>query len=773
MVILNKKNITYLSVFSILILSWLSAQHISHTYQYVLFLRILFGGIGLFYYFMQIRKKSPGLPKSKADFAIIIFIAYLIFEFFQAPNEAIAFPRLLLFFAYIFLFFILLDAFDQKFIDHQGSLNALIWGSSFFIYTTILEILLKYQPWWEQFGFNTLSPETPYRFQSIIGHSNILTAFINLLAPTCILLLLQSKSNSGKLLKIFWLIGYAACIFLASSRGGFLGTAIGIGILLLLNLKSIPFIRDFSSYTNKKKISVALLTSIGVIAIGFLSYQYLLTISSHPTHGSASSGITLNRGNIWGGYIDVFRSSILIGSGLGYHPLAFLEYSGNVPPFFWPLHAHNTALTILAEIGLIGAGLVFILIIYGALRIFDNYKNLDPTQKFQASALISGIFAMGAQSVFEDFIVWPIIITTVLILIAWLITINKPIPRYTKIPQAVLNAPILVLLVVGIFQTQENKILTQVLDYTSNNQWIEAAEIIKENETTFENSPYLATQAGYIMANAWNATNQIEQLESSNKFFEISNQFEPNISFNIASQASVSWNLGDQKNAIEKMMTAMELSPLEPSYPLNLGWFYEQSGNKQLASEMYTTALELSSKYNWLSHPFWNQSILRQEVLTEYIANNPQEESPKTNTQLGIQYYYNNDVPNTEKYHFIATWENENSIGTNLLAGLIALENENADAAKDHFKTVYSLSTTVKRNLNTLYGQNYYMNSIPTDFVPGYIWLSSDFGQYEFADDIYEYLYSNNGCQEAQAMWNDYLISLHGGEIPDPDFQCP
>ena len=78
---------------------------------------------------------------------------------------------------------------------------------------------------------------------------------------------------------------------------------------------------------------------------------------------------------------------------------------------------------------------------------------------------------------------------------------------------------------------------------------------------------------------------------------------------------------GQTAAAIQHMQTATRLSPQEPTYLLNLGWFHEDSNDPAAAKLAYLEALQLAPA--WAEHPFWQATSLRQALLAEWHKAQP------------------------------------------------------------------------------------------------------------------------------------------------------
>lgn len=766
-----RKPFTFLFVLLVLFYSWITAQHFPHNYDYVFAIRSTLGVMALGYLLLRARK-SAKLTKSPAWGAVLALVAYWGFQSFRSPDPEISFPRLFLFLSFVLFFAFIWDLLDS-YLDHRVVLVAFLFGSGLFMLATFFEVYQSYQAWWDVFGFRGESPPIPYRFISIVGHSNVFSAFLNLLAPVAVVLFLRRKSLRVRVILLVWFGAYIACIYLSSSRGGLLGAVAGLGILLTGYLLELRLIEKFRALPNSRKILLLVLAAAVFIVGAFLGFRVLTAMSSHPTHGGGEgTGINLNRGNIWRGYIDIFLDKPLFGIGLGYHPIAFLKYTDIFPPAFWPLHAHNVPITILAETGLVGVALIGALVIFGVIKMIQAIRSQTGDDRHLSIGLLAGLGAIAVQAIFEDFLVWPIVVIPALMWIAWILTVDQKPARYEKIPQATFLIPVVVLLVWGGVQAQPNKYLSRALTSLGQEQWDAAAQHVLDNRAVFTDSPFYSAQAGLILANSWRHTGEDRYLHEANTFLARTLEQEANVSLFYASKAALSWQIGEEDQAVSEIEAALSLSPYEAAYHLNLGWFYEQMGATEQASEAYISALDLSKNRDWAAHPFWQLTSTRTSVLGDWLAENAPVPSALPYITAGFEAIMAGDIQAAQKNLLRADWLGEHYLGTQFLEAIIEMELDQDSTAVENLQRSYASNRTIRRNLIVKYAQNYYVDGISIDFVPGFIHLYPEVGQSQIAPEVFDYLLEHAGCEEAHNMWVDFQISIHGGELIQVAEQC-
>ena len=195
------------------------------------------------------------------------------------------------------------------------------------------------------------------------NHISLLAAMA---IPFAFILFNEAKSNIKKLCYIIGLIFYFVIIVVASSRGGAL--AMMVGSLLSLRL-----------YKNRKlrNMVIAFLVVILIISFGTRFVEEMGTLKQGTEEKTASARIYF-----WSLAMEMFSDNPVMGVGPNNYPELFSKY--DYAPFN-PEHpevkyvAHSTPIQWLAEMGIIGSAVLYILLV----TLYRNWKSVknSPIQR--------------------------------------------------------------------------------------------------------------------------------------------------------------------------------------------------------------------------------------------------------------------------------------------------------------------------------------------------------------------------------------------------------
>jgi tetratricopeptide (TPR) repeat protein len=263
------------------------------------------------------------------------------------------------------------------------------------------------------------------------------------------------------------------------------------------------------------------------------------------------------------------------------------------------------------------------------------------------------------------------------------------------------------------------------------------------------------------LARLWGATGEEDVLNTSRSFFRRSTELEPNVSVAYANLAILDWQAREQELAILEMEKAVELSPLEPVFSLNLGWFYEQMGLYEKARNAYQRTLEI--KPQWSSHPFWQANTFRQQVMLEY-GTPLESNNPSTNPFINLawQEIQSEDWNKAEEFLIQDLWANKESPEASFLRGLIAEGKGDDETARQHYAELVSAVDNQKYILTYRYVWQYYISAHRREgflfsITPGYLKLTADIGQFDALRRLQHWYEAEGQSQHAEAV-GDVLI---------------
>lgn len=181
-------------------------------------------------------------------------------------------------------------------------------------------------------------------------------------------------------------------LLLSGSRGGLVALLAEIFFLVILTTKT----KSYSQMALKIGLSVALVAVIiaGSMLVGGESSLTRLAETS------VSKDFTTDRTHIWSVTLEVIKTNLPFGAGLGAFGVAYTPYD-SMSGLERVEQAHNDYLQVLADAGLVG-------LIIGAFFVFwlfrtglQNIKTENNFRRGVAAGALSGCFAILVHSVFD------------------------------------------------------------------------------------------------------------------------------------------------------------------------------------------------------------------------------------------------------------------------------------------------------------------------------------------------------------------------------------
>lgn len=416
-----------------------------------------------------------------------------------------------------------------------------------------------------------------------------------------------AKSNLERAALGLFALSALGLIYLTSSRGGWIGTAAGLGGLFLVSLTLAP---DFwkARWQKVRGSRWGLAAVIGgalVLAGGFIAL--LLLQELRPGH----SPFLQARGYLWQPAWNAFLRSPLWGSG----PFTFISFYlqvNSVPPSLFFDYAHNIYLDLLGGSGLLGlasfAWLAWVLIrrmlnglkgaqgmeravLTGALSacaaflahgLFDSVHHTVPTSAWNLAILLGAASAAGGED--EKRRGWHPIVTAALSLLA---AVGFFFNAWLGLPMAR-----------GVRSAEQG-------------DWPEAA---RQFALAVERDPRLAVthqQLGLAYSKLY-LQGEAGALEKAESAFEQAAALDPYWLLNWINLGLAREAQGNLDGALLAYRQAVTAAPQAYESHWLLGRALEWSGEEQQARLHYQSALKICPKC--ACAPFWSETDLRKEL---------------------------------------------------------------------------------------------------------------------------------------------------------------
>jgi len=205
---------------------------------------------------------------------------------------------------------------------------------------------------WRWYGYNPL-----FRPDIGVGNPNDFAAMANLFVPLAFYLIWERRPYWERLLCLVCLLSTLAGIIVCASRGGFLGLAAAILLVVW--------------HSPKAKRNLVILGAL-LIPMALAPFSPLHRLLRPNRSDQESTAIRME---LWKSGLRMIRAHPLLGVGLGNFKLLSSDYGG--PELKKAGMAHNTYIEIAAETGVPGL-LAFLAILYFSFRTLERIRRHTP-----------------------------------------------------------------------------------------------------------------------------------------------------------------------------------------------------------------------------------------------------------------------------------------------------------------------------------------------------------------------------------------------------------
>jgi len=484
------------------------------------------------------------------------------------------------------------------------------------------------------------------RVGSLVGNPNALGAFLLMLLTLSIGRGLSLKNRLGR--RILWVYAVIVELLLGItfSRGAWLGGAISLIVLAGLSLPQ----NSWRGISNRVKMAGLAIGVAVVIGGGFILIQ-----------SSSLAGRSLDlRTDIYANALDIFGKNPITGSGLFTFGAEFAQVQSQ-PPKQPHSHAHNGVLLVMAELGLIGLGVLIgtISVVFWIMRI--NWQSADANQRRFLAIGIAGTIGFGVHHLLDFPAMMPLIAFCGLIPLALALAPYQP--QSLQARWRVVGHPIAMAVaslgfigfgawssvIYGNYATILARPFAKDADVT----YSQAADAL---QTVIDADPAMAWyrhQQAYLYA----LGGDFEKAIQAYKTFLSQ---EPSFSIGWANLAHLYWQTGQFNLAIESQRQATILAPESPAFLFTLGAYLEAQGDINDARQAYQKAL-IANAPLWTA---WDETPLRQAVLSEYQP---------SDSQKFILALDNNELTNLSELWANSAYAQESSTRASILRLMVAL----------------------------------------------------------------------------------------------------
>jgi len=424
-------------------------------------------------------------------------------------------------------------------------------------------------------------------------------AFANLVLMMALARFINNRNDRKKATLIFVIISSVSIVLLTSSRGGMLGMASGVGIVIacktILNQDLLT-----KNWKNNKQIIIS-----GVILI--LVFLFIGEISSRFRLGLSS------RYDFWMVAFQSFKEHPIFGTGLYTMGNQLLESKIFSPSILY-VHAHNLFLNILGELGIVGFCLFILLITNIANKL---YIKIGKGNDFIAVGALGALGSFLAHGLVDTLYVEPYLSMSLIIIISSAIA---PVKKSEHILKPLLHSGSVWLsgfvICIGwilflqripldkaiLHYEQDRK--SAVVDFEKLEKWKPKWSLLYQQRAIAES--FLALEGG---------ENQLGHITNAILYLEKAIDCDPSWATNYANLAVLYKTTGEYTLALEMMKQASELAPDSALIALNYAIIAEEIREFDLAKNYYWNYILLGGIED--SGPFWQETTLRAKIYYE------------------------------------------------------------------------------------------------------------------------------------------------------------
>lgn len=596
-------------------------------------------------------RRGAGLPRTPLDVPILAYLVALFLTALVGIHPRFSLEQLGTPFTWVLLFYLLVDLGQRGY--HPLVLRALYMSATVVCLVSGVELLSWYFGWpllpqfvqsWPAIGSGQLIPPTLHRLSLALNGATPLSAYIALLIPPALAILLTTPTRDNRRAMALWLAAALPVEALSMSRGGLLALAVSLPLTALsvwlvwrrAALETPPrgddgWLRPSVQHLTRRRW---LWLGMGLVAIALMGG--LLAPSWLRNTFAERAGSTHFRVTLWQVALRTFQEHPLTGVGPYNFGRSLLRRNDASLPRRQIMTAHNGYLNTAAETGIIGlvTGGWLLGSLGWALR--QRWQEVAaPSQRMRIGAVGAALAGFAAQNLVDTFTATPVVLP-VLMLTAYALTASPAPqnPEHALTPglRPLSGRPDLARLAAW-------AALGGVVLYTLSMLWWDGAQYhLQRSIHLFQDGRWEEATAAAATARQMDAamtlhTFQLAHLLSAAgaqpdapqagsltaqaaELYRAALAAEPVHGRQSANLAATLWRQGDRAGALAALQAAVA-ADADPILAVNLGFFSQQVGDLARALDAYGRALALAPE--WAASPFWEADGVRQSCWAEIV----------------------------------------------------------------------------------------------------------------------------------------------------------
>jgi len=466
-------------------------------------------------------------------------------------------------------------------------------------------LLSGFQQGWPAIGgFARPFPPTLYRIGLALVNNTALSAFMALLIPPAISILLTNRDREARLGMALWLVAAGGIVLLSLSRGGVLALGVSLPVLLLGSTRDPRFRRWWSGFSRVKG-RIVLTGVLGIILV-LATVTGLILASRLAEHRSGDAV----RMDLWRSAGAMFLDHPLTGVGPGAYGIALRSYRNPALARDHITAAHNLYLNIAAEMGVPGLLVAGWVILTLAWSWWQRWRGEEPGtyQWWRLLGLGAALAGLAAQSIVDTFVESAILLAAGFFAAQILVRPTREAEPENPRRRWVWPAALLVLSLGAVgtgWDAWGQARFARSLTLTRQGAIEQALTAVEAARAHDSRMPLYTCHAAYLYGlNAAEGSEQALQIALA-RYRECTAATDvPDVADQLNASALL-WQAGyrDEARSVTRALTAE--MPLQTTAWLNNGLLAELAGDRQEAVQSYSRVLAQSPEL--AGSPFWTQ----------------------------------------------------------------------------------------------------------------------------------------------------------------------
>jgi len=579
---------------------------------------------------------KTGLPRTGLDLALGLYLLVNLISALVGQSPRFSLEGLWFTIIHILAFYLLVD------LARRGWTPKLVWAfymaSAVVCLVGLAEFLAWYvgtpalatfaQGWLEIGGWRQPIPPTVYRLSMTLNGSTPLSAYLALLMPPALglILTLPARDENRKALLV-WL-GLALPVqILTFSRAGILALGVSLTLMLIgwrwVLGRGWPRPDRFWRGLNSSSKALLLIVGLAVAGLGLFWLQTSFANRGHSTNF---------RLTLWQAALTIFLDQPVTGAGPGNFGRGLLRLNEAGYPRLQIASAHSIYLNTAAELGLIGLAA-------GAYLFWSAFQSwrqrwrqtAERAGKIRLISCGAALAGLAVQTLVDTYAATPNMLV-MLALAAYIVADpnrlkpqfrdyrlkprlwdEKAQPRY---PAFLALGALLVYLAGFFWIARADFYLRQSFRQEAAGQLDEAIALATCSHELDPSLTLRTFRLAYLEAKLAGQTGQSEWVRAAIEHYRTGLAQEPILGLNSANLAGLLWQQGQRQEAIELLARTIAVEK-EPLYLINLGYFYEQQRAWPEAAQAYGQALLLAPQL--AGSEFWQAAPARADHWLDFV----------------------------------------------------------------------------------------------------------------------------------------------------------